>query len=213
MNQWKLNRSVRRVVYRLGGKRIATRRRAPYAVRIGPGLLSRAARQTLTVRVVPRRGKARTARVQLNSKPCSELFSVVHRPSPLRSLLGLRVDSVSSLHGVVFRVPAGLLAMRGWRGVAGKLRVRMSGRKAIDYRLSFPRRKAHATTLLAGAGRPQVRVSGGRITVSGLPKGTAGIRLRLRARGMLRTPRAKLRALVQSDGGSRRLAQRLGTKR
>jgi hypothetical protein len=110
-------------------------------------------------------------------------------------------------------VPTRLLAKRGSRGVAGKLRVRMSGRKAIDYRLSFPRRRSHATTLLAGAGRPQVRISGGRITVSGLPSATAGIRLRLRARAMLRTPRAKLRALVQSDGGSRLLRHGIGTRR
>jgi hypothetical protein len=212
-NRWKLNRYVRRVVYRLNGRRIATRRRAPYAVKIGPAMLSRAERHTLTVRVFGKRGKPRVARVALNSKPCSELFSVVHRPSPRSSVLGLRVDSVSPLHGVVFRVPARLLAKRGSRGVAGKLRERFNGRKSINYRLSFPRHRTRATTLLAGAGRPRVRVSGGRITVSGLPAGTAGIRLRLRARGMLRTPRAKLRALIQSDAGSRRLAQRLGRRR
>jgi hypothetical protein len=212
-NRWKLNRYVRQVTYRLNGKRIAVRRRAPYAVRITPAMMSSAARQVLTVRVAGKRGKPRVARVALNSKPCSELFSVVHRPSPRASLLGLRVDSVSPLHTVSFRVPARLLAKRGTRGVAGKLRVRFHGQKAVNYRLSFPRHASKATTLLAGAGRPQVRVSGGRITVSGLPTGAAGIRLRLRGRGMLRTPRAKLRAVVESDAGTRRLAQRLGRRR
>jgi hypothetical protein len=209
MNAWKLNRSVRRVVYKLGSRRLATRRRAPYAVRIGPSMLRRAARQTLTVRVVPRRGKPRVARVQLNSKPCSELFSVVHRPSPGRSLLGLRVDSVNAMRGVVFRVPTRLLAKRGTRGVAGKLRVRVAGRKSMNFRLSFPRGKTRTTMLLTGAGRPRVKVSGGRITISGLPRGTGGIRLRLRARGMLRTPRATLRAQVRTARSGRRLVQRL----
>jgi hypothetical protein len=210
---WRLTRHVRRVVYRLGGRRIAVRRRAPWTVRIGPGMLRRAERQTLTVRVVPRRGKPRVARVQLTSKPCSQLFTVVHRPSPRRSLLGLRVDSVSSLRRLVFRVPVRLLARRGERGVAGKLRVRVPGRGARNYRLSFPRRRGRATTLLAGAGRPQVRVTGGRIVVSGLPAGVGGIRLRLRARGMLATPRTTLRAVIESDAGSRRLTQRLGKRR
>ena len=62
VDEWKLNLLVRRVVYRLGGRRIAVRKRAPYAVTIGPALLRRASRQTLTVRVVPRRGKPRIAR-------------------------------------------------------------------------------------------------------------------------------------------------------
>jgi len=183
---------------------------APWTVRIGPKLLRRAARQSLTVRVVPKKGKARVARVQLTSKPCSQLFTVVHRPSPKRSLLGLRVDSVSSLKRIVFRVPARMLAKRGTRGVAGKLRVRLAGRRALNFRLSFPR--GRATTMLAGAGRPRVQVRGSRIVVSGLPVGTGGIRLRLKARGMLATPRVTLRARVESLAVSRTLKQRLGRK-
>jgi hypothetical protein len=211
-DEWKLDRYVRRVDYRLGGRRIALRKLAPYAVRIGPALLRRATRQTLTVRVVPKRGKPRVARVELNSKPCSEVFTVVHRPSPARSLLGLRVDSVSALRGVVFRVPRRLLTARGSRGAAGKLRVRIAGKRALNYRLRFPRTNGRAAPLLAGAGRPRVEVSGNDVTVSGLPAATAGIRLRLRARGMLATPRVSLSALVQSEAASRRLTQRLGRR-
>jgi hypothetical protein len=209
-----LQRNLRHVVYSLDGHRLSLRRRAPYRLRVAPSLLARATRQTLVVRVVPKRGKVRVAKLALSTKACPDLFSVIHRPSPRGSLLGLRVDTRKALRSVTFRMPAGLLAARSARrGWAGAIRLGVSGQKPMNWRLSFPERPFVRMTLLARAGAPTVTVSRGKVTVSGLPDGTGIVQLKLRGRPMLKTPRARLRALLQTgDGASRRLTQRFGRK-
>jgi hypothetical protein len=208
-----LQRNLRHVVYSLGGHRLSLRRRAPYTLRVAPSLLARARRQTLVVRVVPKRGKVRVAKLALSTKACPDLFSVIHRPSPRGSLLGLRVDTRKALHSVTFRMPARLLATRSARGRAGAIRLGASGRKPMNFRLSFPKRPSARMTLLAPPGAPKVTVSRGRVTVTGLPDRTGIVQLKLHGRPMLKTPRALLRALLQTgDGGSHRLTQRFGRK-
>jgi hypothetical protein len=209
-----LQRNLRHVVYSLGGRRLSTRGRAPYKLRVAPSLLARATHQTLVVRVVPKRGKVRVAKLALSTKACPDLFSVIHRPSPRGSLLGLRVDTRKSLNGVTFRMPAGLLAARSARqGWAGAIRIGVSGQKPMNWRLSFPKRPFVRMTLLAGPGAPTVTVSRGKVTVSGLPDSTGIVQLKLRGRPMLKTPRALLRAVLKTgDGASRRLTQRFGSK-
>jgi hypothetical protein len=56
-------------------------------------------------------------------------------------------------------------------------------------------------------------VKGGTVTVSGLPANTGIVELKLKGRGMKKTPKATLRATLQTDGGGRSLKQKLGSKR
>jgi hypothetical protein len=59
-----------------------------------------------------------------------------------------------------------------------------------------------------------VLVKGGTVTVSGLPANTGIVQLRLKGRGIKKTPKATLRASLQVDGGpARGLKQQLGAKR
>jgi hypothetical protein len=84
----------------------------------------------------------------------------------------------------------------------------------MDWRLTFPKRVSGRMALLASTGAPQVTVTRGRVTVTGLPDGTGIVQLKLRGRPMLKTPRALLRAVLQTgDGAQRRLTQRFGRKR
>jgi len=209
-----LQSNLRGVFYSLGGRRLRSAKRAPYALRVAPSLLARRVRQTLVIRVVPRRGKTWVAKVNLTTRACPDLFSVTHRPSPRGSALGLRVDTRKALRSVTFRMPSKLLAARSARGSAGALRICASGRKPMGWRLTFPKRVSGRMALLASTGAPQVTVTRGRVTVTGLPDGTGIVQLKLRGRPMLKTPRALLRAVLQTgDGAQRRLTQRFGRKR
>jgi hypothetical protein len=207
-----LQRSLRHVVYSLGHRRLSTRGRAPYELTISPALLARHARQTLVVRVVPKRGKVRVAKVNLSTTACPDLFSVIHRPSPRGSLLGLRVDTRKAVQSVTFRVPHKLLAARSARGWAGAIRLGVSGRTPMNFRLAFPEQPSPRMTLLAPAGAPKVTVGPRSVTVTGLPEGTGIVQLKLRGRPMAATPRAVLRAVLRTAAGSHRLTQRFGQK-
>jgi hypothetical protein len=182
---------------------------------VAPARLARHPRQTLVVRVVPRHGKARVAKLTLATSACPDLFSVIHRPSPRGSLLGLRVDTRKALHSVTFRVPARLLAPRRARGLAGGIRLGVSGQRPMNWRLVFPRVRAAGghKVLVAGAGAPTVTMGRRTVTVTGLPPRTGIVQLKLRGRAMARTPRAVLRALLHTDAGTRRLTQRFSGRR
>ncbi len=209
-----LQRNLRGVFYSLSGRRLSSGKRAPYALRVAPSLLARHARQTLVIRVVPRRGKTWVAKLNLTTRACPDLFSVTHRPSLRGSVLGLRVDTRKALRGVTFRMPRKLLAAGGTRGSAGAIRIGVSGHKPMTWRLAFPKRRSARVALLARAGAPRVTVQRGRVTVTGLPDGTGIVQLKLRGRPMAKTPRALLRAVLRTgDGASRRLTQRFGAKR
>jgi hypothetical protein len=162
---------------------------------------------------VPRRGKARVAKVNLSTRACPDLFSVIHRPSPRGSLLGLRVDTRRAVRAVTFRVPARLLAAGSARGSAGAIRLGVTGRPPLNWRLAFPDQRRPGMALQAAAGAPLVTVGRRSVTVSGLPAGTGIVQLKLRSRPMLATPHAILRALVRTDDGNHRLTQRFGRKR
>jgi hypothetical protein len=213
--RWILQHSLRRVTYKLGGRRLRSAKRAPYQLVVSPARLARHPRQTLVVRVVPRHGKARVAKLTLTTRACPDLFSVIHRPSPRGSLLGLRVDTRKALHSVTFRMPARLLATRRARGWAGAIRLGVSGQRPMNWRLVFPRVRAAAATtvLIAAAGGPTVTVGRRTVTVTGLPPRTGIVQLKLRGRAMTRTPRAVLQALLHTDAGTRRLTQRFRAKR
>ncbi len=208
-----LQANLRGVFYSLGGHLLRSGKRAPYALRLSPSLLARRVRQTLVIRVVPRRGKTWVAKLNLTTRACPDLFSVTHRPSPRGSVLGLRVDTRRALRTVTFRMPRNLLVARSTRGSAGAIRIGASGRKPMTWRLTFPKRRSARMALLARAGAPNVTVQRGRVTVTGLPDGTGIVQLKLRGRPMLKTPRALLRAVLQTgDGATRRLTQRFGRK-
>jgi hypothetical protein len=212
--RWILQRNLRRVTYRLGGRRLRSSARAPYLLVVPPARLARHPRQTLVVRVVPLHGKARVAKLTLTTAACPDLFSVIHRPSPRGSLLGLRVDTRKALHSVTFRVPARLLAPSRARGWAGAIRLGVSGQRPMNWRLVFPRVRAGAARVLsAGAGAPAVTLGRRTVTVTGLPARTGIVQLKLRGRAMKWTPRAVLRAILRTDGGTRRLTQRFRAHR
>lgn len=214
----KLAKHLRRVSYFLGGRLLGRRKRAPYAVNITPAALSGPRRQTLVVQVAPEKGPARESRLDLNSQPCPDLFSAVHRPGRARSLLTMRVDSARPLRSVTFNVPRKLVAVPAkLRGSAGLLKLAAAGERPVSFPLSFPKSKKRTKTsrmvLLAGAGRPQVVVSGGKVTLTGLPPNTGIAQVRLARRGMKKTPRSTLRARLSLDSGQKGLSQRLGVKR
>jgi hypothetical protein len=209
----KLKKTLRQVSYSLGSRKLGAKRKAPYALKITPALLSAARRQQLAVQVVPKKGKPRVSVVDLSSEPCPDLFTVVHRPGARGSLLTMRVDTRRQLRSVVFKAPAKLLAAKGAKGSAGLLKLVSAGQPARNLKLTFPKKKSRVTSLIAAAGGPQVTVKGGTVTVSGLPSGTGIVQLRLKGRGIKKTPKATLRASFQTDSGSRALKQKLGVKR
>ena len=206
-------KQLRGVSYTLGTRKLKASRRAPWTTKITPALLSRATRQTLTIRLTPKAGKPKLASAMISSEACPTLLSASYKRGGVGSRLGLRVDSRAALQSIDFRVPAQILprALRK-RATVGRLRLVMAGGVKRTFKLVLVK-SGPRTTLSAGAGGPALALARGAVRVTGLPAGTGIVELSLTV-PKKRPKRIAVKALVRADGvGTRLLKQTLGAKR
>jgi hypothetical protein len=207
-------RKVRRVEYRIDGRRAGRARGRRWAFGITPAMLRVGATQTLSVQVVPKRGKApRSLTLPLRSARCATIYTATMRSS--RTLI-LRIDGRNPLGEVRFTLPRALmpaLPRSSRRAVkVGLLGLLRSGHRRPTFTLTSGGR-APRGVLLSGAGKPTLRLSGGKLIVTNLPPGTARVQVTLTlarpSKGKHRARRVTLRA--QTVSGLRPVSGRLST--
>jgi hypothetical protein len=177
---------VRAVAYRVDGRTVRARPRAPWSAHVVPTLL-RAPRTTISATIVPRRGAAREVTLGLAVRPCGTLARAWADGAPPRRLR-LRVDSSRELRGASVTLPAAIAP------TGGSIQAWANGRRRA--------RRLDAT------GSQSVRIAGRRIEVSDLPPGTSVVVVALamprRARSAIdraRCRRAALAARLATDSG------------
>ncbi len=158
---------------------------------IGPRALARVGAHVLRLRLKPRHGRARSARLRLQTVGCDAVFRAYQRRSPGGSTLRLRLDARESIGAASFKVPARMLPKHVVGMRAGRLRLvaRMLGRRGWTLRFSG---SPGAGVVLQKASTPSVVVRGGSVAVNGLPAGTGIVEVQLRTRRPTR-PRALLK--------------------
>jgi hypothetical protein len=160
-------RAVRAVTYRIGGRRVAASKRAPFLASVRPAALRLGKRQPLVALVRPRRGAVRQVRMTLDVGECPSVLTAAVRFSGSRAITRVRVDSRFSIESAAVAVPASLALRRVKPGRrAGTLTLTgLGGRK-----LSAPLVGGRGTALY-DAGGVTVRRAGRKLVLSGVPAG------------------------------------------
>ncbi|HEY5142240.1 MAG TPA: hypothetical protein VII98_01950 [Solirubrobacteraceae bacterium] len=172
---------LRSVRFYLDGRVVRAAGSGPWAIALAPKTLATAPRHRLTVVIRPVAGRTRSVTEPMRSVPCSARFSAGEWRTKAGTGLRLRVDSRSALSKVVFPLPSALvspLALTPRPGL-GRLRVVVQGGGRRMLPLGAARVSSDAGLLLAGAGKPTVRIQGRSLTVSGLPKDAGIVELTL----------------------------------
>ena len=208
-------RKVRKVSYTIDGRRLRSARAGRFGAVLGPKQLRRLGRHRLVAKVRPRKGKARRIVLRIKTVPCQTLFTAQRWRTTAGQGLRVRVDALSAIRGLSFKVPAALLPRQGAKSrTIGFARFFIAGRAApVKFNLKLPRKGRRTVLLAAASGRPGIDYRRGRLTVTGLPDRTAVAEITMYRETKLdlatTRKRFRLKATVLRDGAARRaFAQR-----
>ena len=145
---------MRKLTYTIDGRRLRSARTGLGAV-LGPKELRRLGRHRLVANVQPRKGKARKIVVRLKTVPCQTLFTAQRWRTKVGNGLRLRVDALSAIRGLSFKVPATLMPRQGAKSrTIGFARFFIAGRAApVKFNLKLPRKGRRTVLLAAAVGR------------------------------------------------------------
>ncbi len=166
---------MRKVSYTIDGRRLRSARTGRFGAVLGPKQLRRLGRHRLVAKVRPRKGKARRIVLRIKTVPCQTLFTAQRWRTTAGQGLRVRVDALSAIRGLSFKVPAALLPRQGAKSrTIGFARFFIAGRAApVKFNLKLPRKGRRTVLLAAASGRPGIDYRRGRLTVTGFPDRTA----------------------------------------
>ncbi|HEX8066223.1 MAG TPA: hypothetical protein VF520_06835 [Thermoleophilaceae bacterium] len=208
---------LRRVEYRLDGRKLGQPRKSPFWQDVKPAALSVSGTDThsLKVDLIPLKGKQASFTFVVKTKPCENLLSTSQWKTAKGTGLRLRVDAKAAIGDVRFAVPAAMLPKPADAGKGiGRVRIFLKGGQRKPYTLSLS--KAKGNVLLDGDGKPRVELTKGGAIVKGLPADVGIVELTLYTQNktspralVKRGRQAKLAAAMTSGGQSVRLAATL----
>jgi Bacterial Ig-like domain len=162
---------LRSVRYTLDGRGLRASGKPTFTAQIKPASLARVGRHALTLKLKPKRGRPATVKLGMRTFPCKTVFRAYQKRAGKGGQLKLRIDARDAVSGATFSVPRKMLP-KGKAGLkVGTIRVVSASSASRSWNLAFAAQPA--SQILAGAaGTPSVSVSGGKVTVTGLPAGT-----------------------------------------
>ena len=200
---------AKKVTYKLDGKKLKAKRGKTWKAAITPQKLTKVGIHILkaTVKGKKKKSKAKIVTLKLKTVPCKTLFTAQRWKTTAGAGLRLRIDARSALTGVAFKVAKPLLPRQVKKPrTIGFMRVFIagqSGRKRYSLKLG---KKGKKSALVAGAGKPTVKLKGGGVSVTGLPARTAVVELTMyrvkKFDGATKRRVFKLRARVAPSGGT-----------
>ena len=155
---------AKKVTYKLDGKKLKAKRGKTWKAAITPQKLTKVGIHILkaTVKGKKKKSKAKVVTLKLKTVPCKTLFTAQRWKTTAGAGLRLRIDARSALTGVAFKVAKPLLPRQVKKPrTIGFMRVFIagqSGRKRYSLKLG---KKGKKSALVAGAGKPTVKLKGG----------------------------------------------------